>query len=250
MMNFESLKSEYRQLWDSMAVLPGRQSAVNRIADKLMANRERYVRTQKATGVPWAVIATWHNRESNANFNTQLAQGDPLGHVSTHVPAGRGPFDSWEDGAHDALVTLKHLDRVIDWSPERICYETERYNGFGYRNHHPNVLSPYLWSFSTHYSRGKYVADGRFDSDAVDQQCGAIPLIKRLMELDGQIGRPSVPVPPKTGAGAAAGTAAASGGIIAAIAHQLGAEPGVIIGILVAAAILGFVAYKIIQSRR
>jgi peptidoglycan hydrolase-like protein with peptidoglycan-binding domain len=46
------------------------------------------------------------------------------------------------------------------------------------------VKSPYLWSFSNIYSSGKYVADGRFSASAVDQQCGAMPVLKRIMELD------------------------------------------------------------------
>lgn len=193
---FESLKSEYRQLWDSMVVIASKKDAVNTIAAKLMQNYDRYKRAESQTSVPWYVIAAWHNRESSARFDTQLAQGDPLSKVSVHVPSGRGPFLNWEDGAYDALVTLKHLDRVTEWSPERICYETERYNGFGYRNNHPSVLSPYLWSFTNHYSRGKYIADGKFDSNAVDQQCGAIPLMKRLIELTGTLPKaPTIPPP-------------------------------------------------------
>ena len=59
-------------------------------------------------------------------------------------------------------------------------FQLEGYNGFGYRDHHPTVPSPYLWSFSNHYTRGKYVADGRFSPTAVSQQCGAAVLLKRL----------------------------------------------------------------------
>lgn len=196
MATFEELKTEYRHLWDTMQIRPEKAQAVNSIAAKLIRHQANYQAAEQKTGVPWAVIAAWHNRESGADFNTQLAQGDPLNRVSTHVPPGRGPFSTWEDGAYDALVTLKHLDRVTDWSPERICYETERYNGFGYRNNHPSVLSPYLWSFSNHYSRGKYVADGQFSSDAVDQQCGAIPLIRKLMGAELPKTAPSPQPPP------------------------------------------------------
>jgi peptidoglycan hydrolase-like protein with peptidoglycan-binding domain len=49
------------------------------------------------------------------------------------------------------------------------------------------VKSPYLWSFSNNYECGKYVADGRFDAGAVDRQCGAMPILKRMMELDSSI---------------------------------------------------------------
>jgi predicted chitinase len=87
------------------------------------------------------------------------------------------------------------------------------------------------------------MADRRARMAGNDLPIKEMPDVDRIDDVVKQL-----PVPP-AGAGAAAGTAAASGGIIAAIAHQLGAEPGVIIGILVTAAILGFVAYKIVQSR-
>jgi peptidoglycan hydrolase-like protein with peptidoglycan-binding domain len=44
------------------------------------------------------------------------------------------------------------------------------------------VKSPYLWSFSNHYTKGKYVGDGRWSETAVSQQCGAMVLLKRLQE--------------------------------------------------------------------
>lgn len=243
MPSFSDLKSEYARLWALMTIWPVKDASVTSIAKKLMANKARYRAAERLTGVPWVVIAAWHNRESSANFNTQLAQGDPLNQVSTHVPRGRGPFRSWEDGAYDALVTLKHLDKVKDWSPERVCYETERYNGFGYRNQHPDVLSPYLWSFSNHYTRGKYVADGQFDPSAVDKQCGAIPIIKKIMELDSSVQlKPGVKVQVKT----PAIIATTAGGAGAALAQALGAEPGTVIGILAVAAVaaIAFIIWK------
>ena len=42
------------------------------------------------------------------------------------------------------------------------------------------MLSPYLWSFSEHYQRGKYATDGRFDANLVSKQCGAAVLLKQL----------------------------------------------------------------------
>jgi len=42
------------------------------------------------------------------------------------------------------------------------------------------VKSPYLWSFSNHYLKGKYVADGKWDPNAVSQQAGAMVILRRL----------------------------------------------------------------------
>jgi peptidoglycan hydrolase-like protein with peptidoglycan-binding domain len=79
------------------------------------------------------------------------------------------------------------LHLVGNWTIERACFEVEKYNGFGYRTHHPEVKSPYLWSFSTNFERGKYVSDGHFDRTAVDKQCGAMPILKQMMELDSSV---------------------------------------------------------------
>ena len=49
------------------------------------------------------------------------------------------------------------------------------------------MLSPYLWSGSNHYAKGKYVADGKWSSVAVSGQTGAIPVLKRMAELDASI---------------------------------------------------------------
>jgi hypothetical protein len=117
---------------------------------------------------------------------------------TVHVPAGRPktgkpPF-TWEQSAIDALRG-RGLGAWKDWSVPGTLYQLEAYNGFGYRDHHPTVPSPYLWSFSNHYTRGKYVADGRFSPTAVSQQVGAALLLKRL--AGSQNGRVAIPVGPR-----------------------------------------------------
>ncbi len=46
------------------------------------------------------------------------------------------------------------------------------------------MLSPYLWSGSNHYRRGKYRSDGEWDPDLVSRQIGSAVLLRRLAELD------------------------------------------------------------------
>ena len=180
---FTDLKSEYENLWATMKVRPERAGVVDAIARKLIGHKAQYQAVEKATRVPWFVIAALHNRESDADFDTYLGNGEPLDRVTHLVPRGRGPFDSWEEGAIDAL-RVDGLDQVREWTPARACYEIEKFNGFGYRTHHKDVLSPYLWSFTNHYTAGKYVGDGHFDHDAVDKQCGALPVLKRITEIE------------------------------------------------------------------
>jgi hypothetical protein len=135
--------------------------------------------------------------EASQNFKAHLHNGDPLTARTVQVPAGRPkkgkpPF-SWEESAADALA-MRGLGVKTDWSLSGMLYQLEGYNGWGYRLHHPHVLTPYLWSFSNHYTSGKYVADGTWSDTAVSKQCGAAVLLRRLAELH-QIEFPDQPRP-------------------------------------------------------
>ena len=189
--DFPSLKAEYADLWQRMQIRPERVTEVNAIAIRLIGFKSRYQQVTAMTRVPWFIIAVLHQREASADFAGVLHNGEKIigtGRLTRLVPANRGPFSTWEESAVDALTMSPHkLQQVDSWTIERACYEIERYNGFGYRNLHPEVKSPYLWSFSTNYTSGKYVADGQFSSSAVDKQCGTMPILKRMMELDASV---------------------------------------------------------------
>jgi lysozyme family protein/peptidoglycan hydrolase-like protein with peptidoglycan-binding domain len=201
--DFGSLRAEYAGLWQRMQIRPERMAEVNGIANRLIALKPRYQQVTAVTHVPWGVIAALHYREASNDFKGVLHNGEPIigtGRLTRLVPANRGPFATWEESAIDALTMPPHkLQEVDSWTIERACYEIERFNGFGYRNRHPEVKSPYLWSFSNNYSSGKYIADGQFSSSAVDKQCGTMPILKRMMELDASVrldGAPAGPVSP------------------------------------------------------
>src|ERR1700722_19348839 len=96
------------------------------MAKALVAAKPRYQTVEAKTGVPWFVIAVIHERESSQNWFGSLAQGDPWNRVSVHVPAGRGPFRSWEEAAIDALVNCApYAARNKDWSIEDALTELE-----------------------------------------------------------------------------------------------------------------------------
>lgn len=181
-----ALKSEYQLLFDSCLIRPDRAQVVDSTASQIRANRARYESVGEALGVPWYVVGVIHTMESGGDFSTHLHNGDPLSARTTRVPAGlpltgTPPF-TWEESATDAL-TLQGLPSWRDWSTPGVLFKLEAYNGWGYRDNHPDVKTPYLWSFSNHYTRGKYVADGKFSTTAVSQQCGAAVLLKRLTQL-------------------------------------------------------------------
>ena len=156
------------------------------VAKRLVAAKDRYMAVSKWTGIPWPFIAVTHQRESSQNWKRSLAQGDPWNQTSTHVPKGRGPFNSWEEAAYDALVNCSpHASQNKDWSIGGLLTLLEQYNGLGYVNR--GLPSPYLWSGTSEYSRGKYIADGVFSYDAVDKQLGCAGLIMAMMSLDRSI---------------------------------------------------------------
>ena len=145
--------------------------------------KARYESVSGRTGVPWAVIAVIHERECSQDWTRSLAQGDPWNRTSVHVPAGRGPFISWEAAAVDALVNCPpYAARNKDWSIGEALTKLEEYNGLGYAAR--GLPSPYLWSGTDRYTSGKYVRDGVYDPDAVDQQLGCAGLLKAMVALD------------------------------------------------------------------
>lgn len=243
---FDAIKSSYSKLWSTMSADPARAAAVTQIAIRLLAHKSQYQAVASKTGVPWFVIAALHNRESGADFKTYLGNGEPLNRVTRLVPKGRGPFPSWDAGAIDALK-IDGLNKVTDWSPERICYECEKFNGFGYRNH--GINSPYLWSFSNHYTRGKYIADGEFSTVAVDQQCGTMPVVKRLMELDTTAAKP-LPPKPQLPSAKKTGLFVVIVAACAGTAHWFGAHPKVIVGVVLFAVIAAAVGWAILRNRK
>lgn len=150
--------------------------------------RPRYEAVAARAEVPWQFIAAIHGLEASFNFRAHFHNGDfPLTQRTRQVPAGRPlrwlPPSDWESSAIDALRHLGFMGQS-DWSLPRMLYRIEAFNGFGYRRY--GRPSPYLWSFSSIYERGKFVADGRYDPRARSQQCGAAVMLK-LLELNGEL---------------------------------------------------------------
>lgn len=186
--SFDQLRAEYRRLFTRLAVRPERSEAAEFHVAMIRKSRGRYESAGARTGVPWFFIAVTHALEASFNFRAHLHNGDfPLSARTRQVPAGRPlkwlPPSDWESSATDAMKLLGFTGQS-DWSLERTLYRLEAYNGFGYRQ--LGVPTPYLWSFSQHYDRGKFVADGKFSRTARSQQCGAAVMLK-LLDASGEI---------------------------------------------------------------
>lgn len=207
------------------------------IAKALLAAKPRYQAVEARTGVPWWAIAVIHERESSQDWSRSLAQGDRWDRVSVHVPAGRGPFKSWEDAAVDALVNCgPWLARKKDWRIGPALANLELYNGAGYVNR--GIPSPYIWAGTDQYQAGKYVADGKFSPTTVDPQPGCAGMLKAMMALD-----PSIKFEGSTFTPTAKAGGVVAAGAAVTVAHQSGV-PLWVIGIGVAVAVAALVIWK------
>ena len=169
-------------LWHSAIVDPSWRSTLSWYKQTALKGVARYELVAKRTGVPWQVVACIHGMEAGFSWTKHLHNGDPLTARTVQVPRGRPlppaqpPF-TWVDSAVDALI-YDCLDDV-DWSDlEESLLAIEKYNGLGYRKR--GINSPYLWSGTQHYKKGKFVKDGVYSKEAVSKQLGVVPLLKEL----------------------------------------------------------------------
>lgn len=165
-----------QQLFDTMVVHPDMADRVRYKTERMKQNAGRYADVMP--GIKWYMVAVIHEMECSQSFSCYLGNGQLLSKVTTIVPKGRGPFASFEEGAMDALK-LQGADKITDWSMGHILYFLEGYNGYGYVKR--GINSPYLWSGSNHYIKGKYVSDGKFDPEAVSAQIGVALLLQALI---------------------------------------------------------------------
>ena len=159
-----AFKAANAKRWADAKLL--RQGSFTGVATHLADSsaKQRYQAVSVKTGVPWAFIAVVHEREASQDWNRQLGQGDPLDKVSIHVPVGRGPFKTWEDGAVDALVNCApYAAHNKDWSIGGMLTKLEEYNGLGYAG--IGRPSPYIWSGTDQYVSGKIHPGSRIRSE-------------------------------------------------------------------------------------
>lgn len=207
MANIPALKQRNALRWANMHIRANRigefDRTAKRLSDPLAKSRYQGVTDRlKETGhqaVPWWFIAIVSEREYGGppHWDKQLGQGDPLGHVSTHDPKGRGPFlphsldvtpgfDAWTRCCLDALIECgPWAAKWTDWSIGGVLTLFEEYNGLGYAN--MGVPSAYVWSGSDQYISGKYVADHVYRASAIDVQEGCAPLLSRMMAINADI---------------------------------------------------------------
>ena len=220
--SFASLVTEYSDLFNSC--VPGgradgtihsdRLIDIDQTVDAIMAHMGRYAAVTEGgsitgaaevlDGMPPVFVGLIHTMEASGDFSQGLYNGDPLTRRTVNVPRGRPlqgepPF-TWEYVAIDALMYERTQgdwrglspEDWADWSVAGICYKLEAYNGWGSRIYH-GTPTAYLWAGSNHYTSGKYVSDGVWDSNAVSDEEGAAVLLKR-MTVKGLVALKATPV--------------------------------------------------------
>lgn len=181
---FPFQEDRWREAEIRAAEIPRLDKAVARF--QRTENRYREIEHLRPNGVPGEIVFVLHGRESTWDFTRHLHEGSRLTRRTRNVPKGRplvpDPPYTFEQSAEDALYALKRMD-LVNWrSLGDSLQAIEAYNGLGYQKYHPDVPSPYLWSGTSLYTRGKYVADGRFSPTSLDKQLGCAAILKRMRQ--------------------------------------------------------------------
>ncbi len=162
---------------------PVAMQQIREFSRTLLNGRDEYEEVEASTKVPWYVVGLIHGLEGSFDFHTHLHNGDSLQHRTVNVPRGRpikgSPPFTWKESAVDSLE-YEHFTSWHDWSVAGMLFKFESYNGWGYRRH--GINSPYLWSGSNLYDKGKYAEDNVYDKNLVSKQVGAAVALKYLTQ--------------------------------------------------------------------
>lgn len=205
--SLQNLAREYAYLWPLVTISDDWKDEAADFAKKALAAKARYEIVASHIKCPWWFVAVIHYREDSLSWNGNLANGDPWNAATVNVPEGRGPFDSWEEAAIDAL-TFEGYASKDEWSFTTCLYRLEAYNGMGYRiggqktftchksgsrigtfdgvyngsmqDTTPRNASPYMYCGTQFYVKGVSIEDHSFYVDALDDQPGCLILLKAL----------------------------------------------------------------------
>lgn len=176
--------------WDYIAPkLKIDKDAIKHVYDrclKIHLNKHRFVSVSIGLGgkIPWEFIAALTERESSLDFRGVLHNGERIlgtGRKTKLIPKGRGPFETWEEAAIDALK-IKGYHEQDDWSFADCLRKAERFNGIGYRSKIGDrgviELSPYVVAYTNyHDENSKYWQDGKYSPTAPEKQLGIAAIL-------------------------------------------------------------------------
>lgn len=178
---------DYQTMYHTCKLLltPIRAKELDLICRVILNNESIYKAVEQSTlstfgvGVPYPLVAVLHFRESDQSFKQHLHNGDPLDERTVHEPKGRPqigmpPF-TWLESAVDAFSGAWYPPQ---WDIAGCLEFLERYNGLGYQQH--GIHSPYIWDYTNKYTKGLYMADGRFNPHEKEYRPGCAAILKAL----------------------------------------------------------------------
>lgn len=198
-------KNAQREASTRINLSPALKEEMKLFAAQWQKHHARYEAVSAKTNIPAKLIAALHWRESSGKFDTYLHQGDPLGRPAVHVPRNIPVFYKWEDAAVHALNSKKGTANALGMDASTTDFESiatyaEAYNGLGYQSR--GVASPYVYSGTNQYSKGKFVSDGKYSATAKDKQLGVLAMVNEIGGLDPTLAEGSAPATPERTTGA------------------------------------------------
>ena len=185
--DLKDIAANYRELFASCKIRDERRGELMDYVNKMLDEKRRkaYEQVADQTCIPWYFVGAIHALEASFDFTAHLHNGDSLRKRTWQVPANRPvvwlPPSDWASSAIDAL-SMKGYDKEKTWGLPEILYRWERYNGWRSRLLY-KINTPYLWSYSNHYSKGKFVRDNVWDENAVSKQPGAAALLRAMVDM-------------------------------------------------------------------
>ena len=147
------------------------------------SGRQRLENVARVVQTPWYVIGAFWILKTDGNFAVHLHNGESLNAQTRLVPRGRPPLwpppdqqDPWEYSARDALAIYKLTN--LNAGIGDFLLHLEESNGTGYRRY--GIFSPFIWSGTDLYERGRFGADHVFFPTVVFPSPGAAALLRRL----------------------------------------------------------------------
>jgi lysozyme family protein len=188
---YEALEPKYAAQIARAHIRPECEHLLEVTGHRLLLDKAVYLRIAEASGVPAAGLMALSEREMSGNLHCYLGNGQRLTKRTTIVPIGRGPFPDTEEGFIAGALDALHLDGLDQvakagggWTLPRFAYETEKWNGWGYRAPRIRIPSPYLFGGTTVQKPGKFIRDHAYSSTMMDPQLGTIAVVLKLFELD------------------------------------------------------------------
>ena len=158
-------------------------------------NKSMYKKVAKKAKVPAQLVAAIHYRENTSDclggkFDSYLHNGDMLGKETVNEPKGifypKGQFVRAAQNAIDMKSSYRGRYKLSATSKDFVgmCSFALTYNGKSkWENKKIWKYSPYVFSGTNIYKKGKYTHDSGYDPNVVDKQVGVFLLIDKIYTI-------------------------------------------------------------------